>query len=147
MNSVHHEHSIYSSNLLLLPTKKLTLINERIERIARQDSGLTSHALVKEAMRQAEHACQVVGELFGNGPVTAAQPALDVATRKVCDVHDMVVAETQRQERNIAEKMHAAAQLDGYRSKLQVSQKARLLSSCVGLGRRETLAHSPVPAD
>lgn len=50
----------------------------------------------------------MVGDLFGKGPVSGAAPALEVAVRKVADVHDMVIAEAQRRERNIAEKAHAA---------------------------------------
>lgn len=42
---------------------------------------LAQHAACKEALRQAEHACAVVGDLLGKGPVTGAQPAMDVAVR------------------------------------------------------------------
>jgi hypothetical protein len=46
-----------------------------------EDHELSSHALCKEALRQAEHACAVVGDLFGKGPVAGAQPAMEVAVR------------------------------------------------------------------
>jgi creatine kinase len=96
-----------------------------------EDNQLTTHVLCKEAMRQAEHACAVVGELFGKGPVSGAAPALEVAKRKVSDVHDMVIAEAQRRERNLAEKAHAANQLDDYRCSLQAVQDTH---AALGMG-------------
>ena len=66
------------------------------------------------------------------GPVSAAQPAMDVASRKVCDVHDMVVAEAQRQERNAAEKSHAAGLLEVHRAKLQAVQDVHAALGMVG---------------
>jgi len=44
-----------------------------------EDHDLTQHALCKEALRQAEHACAVVGDLYGKGPVSGATPAMEVA--------------------------------------------------------------------
>jgi myosin heavy subunit len=96
-----------------------------------EDNQLTSHVLCKDALRQAEHACAVVGELYGKGPVNSAHPAMEVAIRKVSDVHDMVVAEAQRRERNLAEKAHAASQLDEYRAALQAVQDTH---AALGMG-------------
>jgi len=95
-------------------------------------NSLAGHALCKEALRAAEHACAVVGDLLGKGAVNGAAPALEVAVRKVGDVHDMVVSEAQRRSRLEAEREHATSKLAASRAQLQAVQDTH---AALGMGQ------------
>jgi hypothetical protein len=74
--------------------------------------------------------CTLSSLCLSDHAFTHPQP-IQQQIQKVSDVHDLVLSEAQRRERNIAEKAHAASTLEGYRAILEGVQRTH---EALGMG-------------
>jgi hypothetical protein len=74
-------------------------------------TGVSDNPRVADALREADHAIQVVGQVLSSGNVAAANPALKVAERAVSDASEAVVVESQRRDRVDAERAAATEEV------------------------------------